>query len=63
MRRTRWLMHVGDLLITGSDEAMDDLLNKLEEKHKVSIGIGSKAAFLKRLIEVNNGETRMHLAE
>ena len=57
------MIHVDDLIITGKDEAMDGLLDKLKEKYKVSIETGAKVTFLKRLIEVDKEETRIWLSE
>ena len=49
------MIHVDDLIITGKDEAMDGLLDKLKEKYKVSIETGAKVTFLKK---VDRGGTR-----
>ena len=57
------LIHVDDMILTGTEDAMAKLLDKLKEKYKVSIDIGPKVSFLKRLIEVDGGVTRIWLSE
>ena len=57
------LIHVDDLVITGTDEAMNSLIGKLEEKYKISVERGSHVDFLKRSIIRENDTTKIKVNE
>lgn len=39
------LIHVDDLIVTGTDSAMEPLLQKLKESYKVSVEMGDQVSF------------------
>ena len=55
------LIHVDDLIVTGTDEAMDSLLRNLEESYKVSVEMGNQVNFLKRTLTSEDGVTKIQM--
>ena len=55
------LIHVDDMVLTGTDAAMNELIEKLEKKYKVSIERGDQVNFLKRMISREGGETKIRV--
>ena len=55
------LIHVDDLIVTGTEEAMSSLLQKLEESYKVSVEMGDQVSFLKRTVTSEGGTTKIQV--
>eukprot|EP00435_Cladocopium_sp_Y103_P034981 s351_g9.t1 len=57
------LIHVDDLIVTGTDMAMEALLKHFEESYKVSVETGEQVNFLKRMISKEDGATKIRVNE
>ena len=56
------LIHVDDLIVTGTDSAMESLLQKLKESYKVSVKMGDQVSFLKRTLVKDEHTTKIQVS-
>ena len=57
------LVHVDDMVVTGTDETVKEVVQCLHGQYNVAVEEGDKLTFLKRTIEVSPEEMRIKINE
>ena len=53
---------MGDLIVTGTNSAMESLLQKLKDGYKISVGMGDQVSFLKRILGKDKNTTTIQVS-